>query len=263
MATRDYGLYLIHPQRPGSDPPGATPAKFMKKQLYKLAQNLQPLMTGGAPSAVVRDAWSTLVRWHECGEPSHRLTDAEHELARAGLPLDLPLATAPIIAAGMLYIVRRSEWILVARHAALEQYRVADNCPPRAYTEPMLTYATESSDGLASGVINLRDAPTPALMRIYPGTYLGALGPRQLDRQEITPEITLNHPASSYGIPIILDDAGQPMDYAEGIKTLRSVKSLSTTELGALCNVSRRTVEGWEQGRPVDAAALNVMSRLL
>jgi DNA-binding transcriptional regulator YiaG len=53
------------------------------------------------------------------------------------------------------------------------------------------------------------------------------------------------------------------MDYAPGIKAVRAKLSLSTQDLAEKCNVSRRTVEGWEQGRMPDAAALNVMAQLL
>lgn len=75
--------------------------------------------------------------------------------------------------------------------------------------------------------------------------------------------ITAINPASSYGMPVILDDAGVPMDYADGIRAIRRQCALSTTEFGALCGVSRRTVEGWEQGRMPSAAALNAIARLL
>lgn len=76
--------------------------------------------------------------------------------------------------------------------------------------------------------------------------------------------ITTNHPQSSYGIPVILSDDGNPLDYAGGVKALRARLNLSRAELAAACNVSHRTVEAWEQGRlMVDAAALNVMGDLL
>jgi DNA-binding transcriptional regulator YiaG len=76
-------------------------------------------------------------------------------------------------------------------------------------------------------------------------------------------KITIDHPASSYGVPVVLADDGAPMDYAAGIKALRELRGLSTQALADLCGVSRRTVEGWEQGRMPTTAALNVMSRLV
>jgi predicted transcriptional regulator len=75
--------------------------------------------------------------------------------------------------------------------------------------------------------------------------------------------VTIDHPSSSYGIPVILADGGELMDYAPGIKAIREKLSLSTQNLADACNVSRRTVEGWEQGRMPAAAALNVMGALL
>ena len=76
-------------------------------------------------------------------------------------------------------------------------------------------------------------------------------------------EITLNHSASSYGMPVILDDAGNIMDYMPGVKAVRLELLLSTSELAEKCGVSRRTVEGWEQGKIPNAASLNVIGMLL
>ena len=76
--------------------------------------------------------------------------------------------------------------------------------------------------------------------------------------------ITTNNPASRYGMPVILDDdgsvIGSVMDYADGIRAIRRHCALSTAELGAICGVSRRTVEGWECGRTPSAAALNAIA---
>lgn len=75
--------------------------------------------------------------------------------------------------------------------------------------------------------------------------------------------VTTNHGASSYGQPVILADDGSLLDYAPGIKSIRDKCGLTTQALADLCGVSRRTVEGWEQGRMPTAAALNVMSTLV
>jgi DNA-binding transcriptional regulator YiaG len=53
------------------------------------------------------------------------------------------------------------------------------------------------------------------------------------------------------------------MDYAPGIKAIRDKAGLTTQALADLCGVSKRTVEGWEQGRMPTAAALNVMATLV
>lgn len=77
-------------------------------------------------------------------------------------------------------------------------------------------------------------------------------------------KITTQHPASSYGFPVILDDNGEVMDYPQGVKAVRKLAGMSTTSLGELCGASRRTVENWEGGRfPPPANALNVMAELI
>jgi len=74
--------------------------------------------------------------------------------------------------------------------------------------------------------------------------------------------ITTNHPSSSYGLPVILDDAGQVMDYAPGIQLIRARLNLSTADLAAKIGVSPRTVEGWEQGRTPSKSAVRLIASL-
>lgn len=76
-------------------------------------------------------------------------------------------------------------------------------------------------------------------------------------------KVTTSHPSSNYGMPVIIADHGDLVDYATGIKAIREVLGMSTQDLADRCGVSRRTVEGWEQGRMPTAAALNVMSTLV
>lgn len=75
--------------------------------------------------------------------------------------------------------------------------------------------------------------------------------------------ITIDHASSSYGQPVILDDAGKVMDYAPGIRAARAKLGLTARQLGELCGVSERTVNGWEQGRMPETAALNMIGKLL
>lgn len=75
-------------------------------------------------------------------------------------------------------------------------------------------------------------------------------------------QVTTHHPSSSYGQPVILSDDGSVMDYPSGIKAIRANLGWSTQQFADACGVSRRTVEGWEQGRMPTAAALNVMATL-
>lgn len=77
-------------------------------------------------------------------------------------------------------------------------------------------------------------------------------------------KITTDHAASSYGQPVILDNAGDVLDYATGIKAVRKALGMSTTEFGQAVGKSRRAVEDWEQGRHMPpASALFVLSGLL
>lgn len=75
--------------------------------------------------------------------------------------------------------------------------------------------------------------------------------------------LTTEHPQSSYGIPVFVDGAGQPLDYADGLRRLRREKGWNTTKLAELLGVSRRTVEGWEQGRMPSKTALLLLQQIL
>jgi DNA-binding transcriptional regulator YiaG len=72
-------------------------------------------------------------------------------------------------------------------------------------------------------------------------------------------KLTTNHPMSSYGMPIFVDDNNNPIDYADGIKWLREKLNFSVKDLAEKCGVSPRTVEGWEQGRLPSKSALLLM----
>jgi hypothetical protein len=75
--------------------------------------------------------------------------------------------------------------------------------------------------------------------------------------------ITTEHPRSSYGIPVILDDRGRVMDYAPGLRAVMERLGWDRPTLAKRCNVSIRTVEGWFQGRMPETAALNVLADAL
>ena len=77
-------------------------------------------------------------------------------------------------------------------------------------------------------------------------------------------KVTTDHPSSRYGMPVILDDADQPLDYAPGVRAVRAALGVSTAAIAEATGKSRRTVEDWEQGRFLPtAAALNVLGVLL
>ena len=76
-------------------------------------------------------------------------------------------------------------------------------------------------------------------------------------------QITTDHSASSYGQPVILSDGGEVLDYADGVKAVRSKLGLSTAEFADKMGTSRRTVEGWEQGRLPSNTAMLLMATFL
>lgn len=56
-----------------------------------------------------------------------------------------------------------------------------------------------------------------------------------------------------------------PVDWSEiptAIKSLRHWRGWTTDELGAMCGRTGRTVEGWEQSRPVPKAALALLKKI-
>lgn len=75
-------------------------------------------------------------------------------------------------------------------------------------------------------------------------------------------KLTTDHSASSYGVPIFVDENNQPIGYADGLRQLRKSKGWSVADLADRCGVSARTVEGWEQGRMPSKPALILLSKL-
>ncbi len=75
-------------------------------------------------------------------------------------------------------------------------------------------------------------------------------------------KLSTSHSASSYGQPVFILD-GRLVGYAEGVKTLRKLKGWSQQQLASEMCASVRTVQGWEQGRPIIPMALKLMEALL
>ena len=76
-------------------------------------------------------------------------------------------------------------------------------------------------------------------------------------------KLTTDHPQSSYNLPVFVDGDNNPLDYVDGIKQFRQLNGWSTTDLAEKLGTSRRTVEGWEQGRMPSKMALKFMQKLL
>lgn len=72
--------------------------------------------------------------------------------------------------------------------------------------------------------------------------------------------ITTRHPASTHGTPVVLDEAGAPLDPIMGLRAALDLLGWDNRALAAVCGVSHRTVEDWLQGRRrITAAVLNVL----
>lgn len=61
-------------------------------------------------------------------------------------------------------------------------------------------------------------------------------------------KLTTETSTSSYGQRMFVID-GNPVDYYQGIKAVRTKYGLNTKALGEICGASSRTVEDWEQQR--------------
>jgi hypothetical protein len=68
---------------------------------------------------MLRDAWTTLYRWHIAGEMIRTIDEAAPEI-----PDDLELATAPVRSAGVAYQLGNEQWIVVARQTAEEPIQI-------------------------------------------------------------------------------------------------------------------------------------------
>lgn len=62
---------------------------------------------------------------------------------------------------------------------------------------------------------------------------------------------------------LVFRDGGSPLTHAEGIKRIRAARGWNTKAMGEALGVSSRTVEGWEQGRPIECTILLRIARVM
>ena len=78
------------------------------------------------------------------------------------------------------------------------------------------------------------------------------------ERARIT--ITCNHTSSRYGLPVILDDADQPMDYEPGLTAALVFLDWTREDFAQNCGYkSARSVEKFWQGTTPPASTLNML----
>lgn len=73
------------------------------------------------------------------------------------------------------------------------------------------------------------------------------------------PTITTQHSASSYGLPVVLDERGRLMDPSPGVRACLAALGWTQQEFAERCGVKLRTVEHWLTTGLVPAATLNVL----
>lgn len=77
--------------------------------------------------------------------------------------------------------------------------------------------------------------------------------------------ITLDHPASEFGMPVFVRD-GQALDQNEGLNDWMKEREIDKEAVAAITGRSPATVRGWLYGRagggrPIDARALNALNQ--
>jgi hypothetical protein len=167
----------------------------MTKHLLRIQAALRAqLLERGVPlqrplPPAARDGFAVLWLWDQAGSPIHRITPEMAVAAKAGLPIGLELARAPVRAAAVAYqLEARREWIVLGRIAARVPVPVQDeHC--LGYAEPMLLYLTEAADLWASGCMNLGHSPTPRQLTIAPGRQYSELWSTPLAKSDIEPEM--------------------------------------------------------------------------
>lgn len=162
----------------------------MLSHIYEIANRLQRslLEAESIPTAprVALDGWASLQAWNQAGQQRWPISPEQADrLLDEPLPVDLALATASTRGPAVCYVLPDGAWIVLARHEK-NQFIPVFGEVGWGYSGPVLTYCTELEDrSVASGYINLLDQPTPAHLKLYPGTATKA-GP--LTEVQITEE---------------------------------------------------------------------------
>ena len=75
-------------------------------------------------------------------------------------------------------------------------------------------------------------------------------------------KITCNHPSSSYGVPVILGDDNQPMNYPDGLKEALRRIGWKRRRFAEECGVQPRSLEKYflAKGPLPTAKMLNILA---
>lgn len=90
------------------------------------------------------------------------------------------------------------------------------------------------------------------------------MGKTILIKLQGTMQITTRHPASKYGHPVILNDAGTVLDSKDGLFLAMETLGWSRADLAEKTGISKRTIENYflDRGK-VQVHVLNVLSDAL
>lgn len=75
--------------------------------------------------------------------------------------------------------------------------------------------------------------------------------------------VSITHPASKHGIPVILDHDGNPMGYADGIRAALSQANVSYAAFAVCCRIDEPLLHRYGVKCHAQPAALNMLKLLL
>lgn len=75
--------------------------------------------------------------------------------------------------------------------------------------------------------------------------------------------VSLTHPASKHGLPVILDRNGNPMDWVDGIRQALEQANVSYAAFAVCCKIDEPLLRRYGVSCQVQPAALNMLKLLL
>lgn len=75
--------------------------------------------------------------------------------------------------------------------------------------------------------------------------------------------VSLTHPASKHGLPVILDRDGNPMDWVDGIRQALEQANVSYAAFAVCCKIDEPLLRRYGVSCQVQPAALNMLKLLL
>lgn len=166
----------------------------MTANLLDLAAQVQATLLAGCKPGhvgpprplppVPRDAWASLLTWHNAGQRVWRIREERP------CPGDLDLSRPPVAKGQAYQMPDRAEWIVLARLEAGEVVPVRDRVA-YAFPEAMITWlgSPDAQGRISAGCINLPASRTWDDLWITPGDIYRRDGTRQaLHSDDLSPD---------------------------------------------------------------------------